>query len=99
MKSPAKASIPYREDLFRRLQDPAFAAAYLTDALEDEEATFLVALHDVADAYGGISHLAKKTHLNREHLFRMLSKSGNPNLHSLKQLVEAVGLKLMLQPA
>jgi len=43
--------------------------------------------------------LAKKTGLNREHLFRMLSKSGNPQLHSLRQLAEAIGMKLVLQPA
>jgi len=99
MKIPVKASVSYREDLLRRLQNPEFAAGYLSKCLEDDEATFLVALHDVADAHGGIRHLAEKTHLNREHLFRMLSKSGNPNLHSLRQLVGAVGLKLTLQPA
>jgi DNA-binding phage protein len=29
----------------------------------------------------------------------MLSKSGNPRLHSLKQLIEALGFKLILKPA
>ena len=99
MKSPVKPSVSYREDLLRRLKDPEFAAGYLSECLEDDEATFLVALRDVADAHGGLRQLAKKTHLNREHLFRMLSRSGNPHLHSLRQLVGAVGLKLTLQPA
>ncbi len=99
MKTPVKASVSYREDLLRRLKDSEFAAGYLSKCLEDDEATFLVALRDVAEAHGGIRELAKKTHLNREHLFRMLSKSGNPHLHSLRQLVGAVGLKLTLQPA
>jgi len=99
MKTPVNASVSYREDLLRRLKDPVFAAGYLSKCLEDDEATFLVALRDVAEAHGGIRQLAKKTHLNREHLFRMLSKSGNPHLHSLRQLVNAVGLKLTLQPA
>lgn len=99
MKRPARPSISYRDDLVHRLKNPKYAAAYLSECLEDDEETFLVALRDVADAHGGIGQLAKKTHLNREHLFRMLSKSGNPHLHSLRQLVGAVGLKLMLQPA
>lgn len=99
MKSPVKASVSYHEDLLRRLKDPKFAAGYLSKCLEDDEATFLVALRDVAEAHGGIRELAAKTHLNREHLFRMLSKTGNPHLHSLRQLVGAVGLKLTLQPA
>src|SRR5438045_1626201 len=99
MKSTVKASASYSEDLLHRLKDPEFAAGYLSKCLEDDEATFLVALRDVAEAHGGISQMARKTHLNREHLFRMLSKSGNPHLHSLRQLVGAIGLKLTLQPA
>ena len=98
MKSSIKTSVSYREDLLHRLKDPKFAAGYLSRCLEDDGATFLVALRDVAEAHGGIRELAKKTQLNREHLFRMLSKSGNPHLHSLRQLVGAVGLKLTLQP-
>lgn len=99
MKPVIKPSVSYREDLLRRLKDPEFSAGYLSRCLEDDEATFLVALRDVAEAHGGIRQLSKKTDLNREHLFRMLSKSGNPHLHSLRQLVGAVGLKLTLQPA
>ena len=99
MKSPVKPSVSYRDDLLERLKDPKFAAGYLSKCLEDNEATFLVALRDVADAHGGLRHLSKKTRLNREHLFRMLSRSGNPSLHSLRQLAGAVGLKLTLQPA
>jgi probable addiction module antidote protein len=99
MKSAVKPSTSYHDDLLHRLKDPEFAAGYLSKCLEDDEATFLVALRDVAEAHGGLRRLSKKTRLNREHLFRMLSKSGNPHLHSLRQLVGAVGLKLTLQPA
>lgn len=99
MKRPARPSVGYRDDLLRRLKDPEYAAAYLSACLEDEEETFLIALRDVAEAHGGIRKMAEKTRLNREHLFRMLSKSGNPSLHSLRQLVGAVGLKLTVQPA
>ena len=99
MKSTVKPSVSYLDYLHRRLKDPEFAAGYLSLALEDDPKTFLVALHDVADAHGGIRKLAAKTRLNREHLFRMLSKSGNPSLQSLRQLVGAFGLKLTLQPA
>jgi probable addiction module antidote protein len=99
MKSPVKPSASYHDDLLRRLKDPEFAAGYLSKCLEDDDATFLVALRDVAEAHGGLRQLARKTRLNREHLFRMLSKSGNPHLHSLRQLVGAVGLKLTLRPA
>lgn len=94
-----KPSVGYREDLIKRLKDADYAANYLSKCLEDDEATFLVALRDVTEAHGGMQQLARKTHLNREHLFRMLSKSGNPSLHSLREIVGAVGLKIALQPA
>ena len=39
----------YKEHLFKRLQDPKAAAAYLNAALEDEDPkVFLIALKDIA---------------------------------------------------
>ena len=94
-----KPSKSYHDDLLQRLAKPKYAAAYLNSCLEDgDEGVFLLALRDVAQVHGGISQLAKKTHLNREHLFRMLSKTGNPQLHSLRQIAGAIGLKFTLQP-
>jgi probable addiction module antidote protein len=60
---------------------------------------FLLALHDVADAHGGIRALSHNTHLNRESLYRMLSKSGNPSLDSLVAVLNACGLRLAIEPA
>ena len=97
-KKSISPSTSYHDDLLRRLKDPEYAAGYLSACLEEDEKTFLLGLRDVADARGGIRSLSKKTRLNREHLFRMLSKSGNPQLHSVRELVGAVGLKLTLQP-
>ena len=93
-----KPSKSYHKDLLLRLAEPEYAAAYLNTCLEDkDESVFLLALRDVAQVHGGISQLAKKTHLNREHLFRMLSKAGNPQLHSLRQIVDAIGLRFTLR--
>jgi probable addiction module antidote protein len=95
-----KASKDYHGDLLKRLEDPAYAAAYLNACLNDgDDGVFLLALRDVAQAHGGVAQLAKKTRLNREHLFRLLSKTGNPQLHSLQQIVGALGLKFTLRPA
>ena len=58
---------------------------------------FLLALRDVADARGGIRSLSRDAHLNRESLYRMLSKSGNPSLDSLAAVLSACGLRLAVQ--
>ena len=65
----------YKEILYKRLKSPEEAAAYLNAALEDgNPGVFLLALKDVANANGGIAHLAKKTQRNRETLYRTLSR-------------------------
>lgn len=85
----------YEDVLAEDLQDPAEAAGYLNACLEDgDPKVFLLALRDVARARGGLAKLAEITELNREHLYRMLSENGNPELHSLETLLDALGFRL-----
>ena len=82
------------------LRNPDEAAHYLNACLEDQDARmFLLALRDVADARGGIRTLARDAQLNRESLYRMLSKSGNSSLDSLAAVLNACGLRLAVQSA
>ena len=91
-------SKPYRDSLLKSLKKPDEAAHYLNACLEDEDPrVFLLALRDVADAYGGIGALAESSHLNRESLYRALSKSGNPSLNTLGSLLSSLGLRLAVQ--
>lgn len=90
----------YQKVLIERLKSPKEAAAYLNAALEDDDLrVFLVALRDVAEAHGGISYLAKETELNRESLYRTLSKHGNPTVINLFHMLDALGLEFNLKPA
>jgi probable addiction module antidote protein len=94
-----KRFVDYHEDLIQELQNPREAQEYLNAALKDEdERVFLLALKDVLEAQGGdFATLAKKTKLNRENLYRILSKKGNPKLTSLKAVINALGLELAVQ--
>lgn len=90
-------SFPLEDFLDRRLADPAEAIGYLNTCLEEEDpGLFLLALQDVIRAQGGMAKVSKKTHLNREGLYDMLSKKGNPRLSSLEAVLDALGLKLMV---
>jgi probable addiction module antidote protein len=85
----------YEDVLDEDLRDPAEAAGYLNACLEDgDPEVFLLALRDVARARGGVAKLAEITELNREHLYRMLSENGNPELRSLEALLGALGFRL-----
>ena len=94
------ASRPYVPWLREQLAaDPEEARLYLEEALRDEDPrVFLVALKDVAAAYGGPTKLAKATGLNRENLYRMLSRQGNPEFTSLSRVLHALGLRLTVAP-
>jgi probable addiction module antidote protein len=92
---PMTSNRKYEEVLDEDLQNPAEAAQYLSACLESgEPEVFLLALRDVARARGGVAKLAELTELNREHLYRMLSENGNPELRSLETLLDALGFRL-----
>ena len=93
-KQKVRRTTDYREFLHKRLRNPEMAAGYLTAALEEGEDVFLLAVKDVALAQGGVGALARTTHLNREGLYAMLSKAGNPRLSSISTIVDALGLKV-----
>jgi probable addiction module antidote protein len=98
MPKPKISTTSYRENLLHALKDPSEAAHYLNACLEDADIrVFLLALRDVADARGGVAILARETRLNRESLYRMLSKSGNPSVDSLAAVLRACGLRLTVQ--
>lgn len=91
--------IDYHEALLEALKNPKEAQAYLNACLMDEDPrVFLSALKNVLQAQGrDISNLAKKAKLNRENIYRMLSKKGNPKLSSIIAVLNAVGLHLAVQ--
>lgn len=96
-----KASVDYHEELIDSLKNHDEAVAYLNAALEesldgDEESqeVLLHALRNVAEAQGGIGKLAKKTHVRREALYRILSPEGNPEFRTFTSLLHAMGLNL-----
>lgn len=58
----------------------------------------MLALRQVAQAQGGIAEIARKAKLTREATYKMLSKSGNPELRSLKAILAATGLRIAVKP-
>lgn len=84
----------YKEDLLKRLQDPGFAAEYLTAAAEDEyPQVYLAALRNVAEARG-MAEVAAKAGIPRESLYRALSPKGNPRWSTLAAILRATGLRI-----
>lgn len=95
----AKRTTTYQEDLIETLKNQREAAAYLNAAMEEgDRALFLLALRNVAEAHGGMAAVSEKAKLNRESMYRMLSKNGNPEIKSILTLLHSMGLKLSIEP-
>ncbi|HAM75356.1 MULTISPECIES: addiction module antidote protein [Gammaproteobacteria] len=95
-----QASISHDEAIIEELRaDREFAIAYLQAALEelddaDNRAAGLLALRDIAEAYGGMAVVARDAGITREALYRALSPTGNPTLKTLLAVLHAMDMRL-----
>lgn len=87
----------FTELLKEDLQDPAFAVAYLNDALNSgDKKIFLIALRDVIEARGNVKGFAEKADIPRPSIYRMLAEDGNPTIDNFSTILEALGFKMQL---
>ena len=79
-------------------EDPAYAVQLLNDILEDgDQSELLIALRQMAKAFGGVQTVAETAHLNPTQLYRTLSPNGNPALSNFSAILKAMGLRLAVQ--
>jgi probable addiction module antidote protein len=101
-KTVIKHTTSYEDNLVKRLKDSELAQAYLEAALESyqedkDTGALLLALRDVAKAQGGIGELAKRTGINRQHLYDILAHKHNPRLDNLLNILSALGFRIRLE--
>jgi probable addiction module antidote protein len=78
--------------------DPAYALQLLNAILVDgDQSEFLVALRQMAKAFGGVQAIAEQAKLNPTQLYRTLSSDGNPALSSFSAILNAMGMRLSVQ--
>jgi probable addiction module antidote protein len=77
------------------LTDGETVAAYLTDALENDDARGVVdALADVVRARGGVDRLAQETSLPREVVEVAVNTSEAPDFDAVLKVMHALGVRL-----
>ena len=89
----------YLEEQFQdKHESTAFINAALDQYFEDHnKELFLATLKEAIKLHGGITEISKQTHINRQHLYRMLSNKGNPSFDNIGSLLTALGLKLKVE--
>lgn len=80
--------------------DPELARQVINSILEDgDQGELLIALRQMAKAFGGIQSVAEQAQLNPTQLYRTLSAEGNPALSSFSAILKAMGMRLSVQAA
>ena len=99
MRSHVPPSVPAEPHLRRELLDPQFAADYLNAAAAEEvSGDFMFALREVVEAHGGIGAVSKRAGVNRQQLYKTLSRNGNPELRTLSAILQSAGFYLAVVP-
>lgn len=98
-----KNTMSYHDEFIQSLKKHKEADLYLRVAMEEyqedgDTEALLVALRNIAEAQGGMTQLAKKAHLNRQNLYRVLSKNGNPTIDTFGLILKSLGYRLAIQP-
>lgn len=96
---PRKKSVPHDEVMVTHLKEnPEEAVEYLNASLTEEDPRmFLMALRDVAKAFGGMKRVAARTGLNRESLYKALSGKRYPRIDSINTLLGALGFAIEIK--
>jgi probable addiction module antidote protein len=85
-------------------EDPKRIEAVKKEMIKEYNATSDMKVEDLLFALqelmklNGIANLAKKTNLNREHLYKAISLKGNPTIHTVDKVANELGYRLALTP-
>jgi len=92
----------YKELVKKDLQTDKDLELYLEIAIEDyletgDKGQFLSSLRLASEIRGGFTKISRKTNLQREHLYTMLSKRGNPSFENVAKIIKALGYDLIIK--
>lgn len=80
------------------LVDDEEIAAFMADAFESGDASYIAKALGIVARAKGMSQIAKQTGLSREQLYRSFSETGNPTLKTTLAVMKALGIDLAAKP-
>jgi probable addiction module antidote protein len=84
-------------DMARYLDDEEAIAIYLSDMIEEGDASLLAkALGDIARARG-MAQIAKQSGIGREALYKALRPGAQPRFETVMRVCNALGVRLVVQ--
>lgn len=95
----ARRPVNIKAQLYADLKDPAYASAYINEAILDgDEAVLKTALADVIRA-NGVTNVARKAGVNRVTVYKTLKPGTESSFTTLYALLRACDVSLQVTPA
>jgi probable addiction module antidote protein len=73
-------------------------AAYVDEALGSADPAHIANALGIVARAKGMTEIARSAGVSREHLYRALKETGNPELSTVVRVLKALGLRLSAQP-
>ena len=89
-------TVPY--DSAKYLDSDEAIAAYVDEALGSADPAHIARALGVIARARGMTEIARNAGMSREHLYRALKETGNPELATVVRVLKALGLRLSAQP-
>ena len=88
-----------KKELYEDLKDPAYASAYINEAILDgDEVVLKTALADVIRARG-VATVARKAGINRVTIYKTLKPETESSFTTMHALLSACDVQLRVQPS
>lgn len=93
----------FKELLLEDLQDSESAQEFLNATIEayaesSDIPAFLLSLRYLAEAKGGVAKLAKKTKLNKQNLYKILTGKTSPKFSTIYTIIKGLGYTFKAEP-
>jgi probable addiction module antidote protein len=88
-----------RFDAAKYLEDEESQAAFLEDAAESGDSSYIAHALGVVARARGMTQVAKDAGVTREALYKALSQDGDPRLSTLMGVIKALNMKIDIRPA
>jgi probable addiction module antidote protein len=84
------------------LRDPDEAKEFLEAAIKEYEndedtAALMLALRYITEAQVGVPHLSRKTHLNKQNLYKLLTGKNVPRYDTMLSIFKGLGFHIVPQ--
>jgi probable addiction module antidote protein len=85
-------------DAANYLKTPAAIAAYLTEAFETNDPSYICTALDTVARAKGMGDVARATGLSRESLYKTFKETAKPEFETVRKVMLSFGVKLVAEP-